>query len=86
MINKDSSLSLDKICRSCMAETNQMRSVYDTNTESIQLAEMIMACASVQVILCIYFIYYLLADVWGGGGNVCYQHVLSLYNVHYNIH
>ncbi|GLV41621.1 crooked legs [Carabus blaptoides fortunei] len=50
MINKDSNLSLDKICRSCMTEANQMRSVYDTNTESVQLAEMIMACASVQVI------------------------------------
>lgn len=73
MINKDSSLSLDKICRSCMTEANQMRSVYDTNTESLQLAEMIMACASVQVFLCIYFIYYLLAAVWD---NVCNQHVL----------
>lgn len=50
MINKDSALPMDKICRSCMTEGPEMRSLYEqANTESIQFAEMIMACTTVQV-------------------------------------
>lgn len=49
MINKETPVSFDKICRSCMGEEKQLRSVYDTNS-TVQLAEMIMACASVQVV------------------------------------
>lgn len=49
MINKDSVLPMDKICRSCMTEGPEMRSLYETNTESIHFADMIMACTTVQV-------------------------------------
>lgn len=49
MINKDSALPMDKICRSCMTEGPEMRSLYEVTTESIQFADMMMACTTVQV-------------------------------------
>lgn len=49
MINKDTNLCMDKICRSCMTESTEMRSVYDASEESIRFADMIMACTTVQV-------------------------------------
>lgn len=45
-------LTLDMICRACMAENVKMRSIFepDENLETnIHLSEMIMAYASVQV-------------------------------------
>lgn len=49
MINKDSVLPMDKICRSCMTEGPEMRSLYEVASESVQFAEMMMACTTVQV-------------------------------------
>lgn len=49
MINKDTLLEIDKICRSCMSQNDEMHNVFDNNANSVQLSEMLMACASVQV-------------------------------------
>lgn len=49
MINKDTVLPMDKICRSCMTEGPEMRSLYEMTTESVQFADMMMACTTVQV-------------------------------------
>ncbi|KAF5288591.1 hypothetical protein FQA39_LY15370 [Lamprigera yunnana] len=54
MINKDTQLAMQKICRSCMCESTEMRNVFETKdseTGQIQLAEMLMSCVSIQVII-----------------------------------
>ncbi|KAF5269165.1 hypothetical protein FQR65_LT02465 [Abscondita terminalis] len=53
MINKDTQLIMQKICRSCMCESSEMRSVFETKGAvegEIQLAEMLMACTSIQIL------------------------------------
>lgn len=56
MINKDSPLPMDKICRSCMTEGPEMRSLYEqATTENMQFSEMMMACTTVQVKYAILF-------------------------------
>lgn len=70
MINKDSNLCMDKICRSCMTESTDMRSVYDSSTESLQFADMIMACTTVQVnneiylVHQVYLLLYFVGSTW----------------------
>ncbi|KAJ8970681.1 hypothetical protein NQ317_012363 [Molorchus minor] len=54
MINKETGLVIDKICRSCMCENENMHSVFENKTEaggssSVLLSEMLTACASVEV-------------------------------------
>lgn len=60
MINKDSVLPMDKICRSCMTEGPDMRSLYEMTSESVQFSEMMMACTTVQVNNTIYCYCYIL--------------------------
>ncbi|KAJ8920878.1 hypothetical protein NQ315_015671 [Exocentrus adspersus] len=54
MINKEIDLVVDKICRCCMCENENMHSVFEGNKEaedsSIPLSEMLMACASIEVV------------------------------------
>ncbi|KAK4879195.1 hypothetical protein RN001_007341 [Aquatica leii] len=52
LINKDTQLIMQKICRSCMCESTEMRNVFETKEAEegeIQLAEMLMACTSIQI-------------------------------------
>lgn len=48
----ETSINTDKICRTCLSEENNMRSVFsidESNGEALKLHEMLMSCASVQV-------------------------------------
>lgn len=53
MINKETDLIMQKICRSCMCESTEMKSVFETKEaaegKTLQIADMLMACASIQV-------------------------------------
>lgn len=51
MINTDSQLIIKKICRSCMCENTEMQNIFEKDAEKglTQLAEMLAACASIQV-------------------------------------
>lgn len=53
MINKEIELIIDKICRCCMCENENMHNVFenkkDTQGSSVLLSEMLMACVSVEV-------------------------------------
>lgn len=53
MINKETEIVMQKICRSCMCESTEMRSVFETKEpeegQILQIAEMLMACTSIQV-------------------------------------
>ena len=45
-------VEMDKVCRSCMCEVSDMRNVFETVAAidgHFQIAEMLMACASVEV-------------------------------------
>lgn len=72
MINKDSVLPMDKICRSCMTEGPEMHSLFEMGLESVQVADMMMACTTVQVnnnFFCYYAIvtycrFILLVRIW----------------------
>jgi hypothetical protein len=53
MINKSTELVIDKICRSCMCQDENMRNLFDSKElggQTLQLAEILMDCASVVVI------------------------------------
>lgn len=54
MINKEADISMDKICRTCMLEKDDMKDVFESSEtikgDTLKIAEMLMACASVQVI------------------------------------
>lgn len=54
------SVEVDKICRTCLCVENNLQSIFSANNGQIRLFEMLMSCASVQVIngiqfTCIYF-------------------------------
>lgn len=53
MINKEEVL-MDKVCRICMLEKEDMKDVFECSEtiegNTLKIAEMLMACASVQVI------------------------------------
>lgn len=52
MIDNNRMVDMDKACRSCMCEMSDMRNVFETITAvdgDFQIAEMLMACASVEV-------------------------------------
>ncbi|CAH0557337.1 unnamed protein product [Brassicogethes aeneus] len=53
MIHKDSELAVDKVCRSCLCENEDMHNVFESTAENegetIKLSDMMMACASVSV-------------------------------------
>lgn len=55
MINKEVELIIDKLCRCCMCENENMHNLFDytnnSNNEStmVSLSEMLIACASLQV-------------------------------------
>lgn len=54
MINKEIELIIDKICRCCMCENENMHTLFedaDNSNESamVSLSEMLNACASVEV-------------------------------------
>jgi hypothetical protein len=52
MINKSTELVIDKICRSCMCQDENMRNLFDSKElggQTLQLAEILMDCASVVV-------------------------------------
>lgn len=53
MINKEREITMDRICRSCMSESENMKNVFESRDikggQDIVLAEMLMACASVEV-------------------------------------
>ncbi|XP_001809587.2 zinc finger protein ZFP2 [Tribolium castaneum] len=52
MINKTTELVIDKICRSCMCQNENMRNVFDSKElggQTLQLAEMLMDCAAVVI-------------------------------------
>lgn len=55
MINKDTIMVMQKTCRSCMSESTDMRNLFETKEAEerppVLLAEMLMACASIQVLL-----------------------------------
>lgn len=49
-------LQAEKICRTCLSEEGDMRSVFSIDEavgETARLYEMLMACASVQVGICL---------------------------------
>lgn len=51
MINKEPEVLMDKICRSCMCETEEhMKNVFESKGQTLQISEMLMACAAIQVI------------------------------------
>lgn len=53
MINKDTDVLMEKICRSCMSEKEDMKNVFETSEtvmgQTLKIFEMLMACATVQV-------------------------------------
>lgn len=53
MINKDPDILMDKICRSCMCESENMKNVFEQEQtlegQHLQLSQMLMACAAVEV-------------------------------------
>ncbi|XP_049822361.1 zinc finger protein 470-like isoform X3 [Aethina tumida] len=53
MINKDSQLSIEKICRSCMTENDDMQNVFEGTFEidgkTVKLSDMLMTCATISV-------------------------------------
>uniref|UniRef100_A0A1Y1L696 Protein krueppel n=2 Tax=Photinus pyralis TaxID=7054 RepID=A0A1Y1L696_PHOPY len=52
MINKETQLIMQKICRSCMCEGTDMKSVFEAKAAEegqILLADMLMACTSIQI-------------------------------------
>lgn len=56
MINKETDvlgvLTMDKICRTCMLEKEDMKDVFEsleTIKGTLKISDMLMACASVQV-------------------------------------
>lgn len=54
MINKEIELIIDKICRCCMCENENMHSIFEQTDNSkeptmVSLSEMLIACASVEV-------------------------------------
>lgn len=53
MINKEADVLMDKICRACMLEKEDMKDVFESsetvNSHTVKIADMLMACASVQV-------------------------------------
>lgn len=44
------SVEVDKICRTCLCVENNLQSIFSANNGQIRLFEMLMSCASVQVI------------------------------------
>lgn len=52
MMAFENSFKTEKICRTCLAEDNNMKSIFSfdgCNGESIKLCEMLMSCTSIQV-------------------------------------
>ncbi|XP_018333380.1 zinc finger protein 678 isoform X2 [Agrilus planipennis] len=52
MIMKNCDANMEKVCRTCMSVSSEMRSVFDkdvSNGQAIQLSDMVMACAEVQI-------------------------------------
>lgn len=53
MIPEDIQLMIDKICRSCMCESGDMRNVFEKTLgpadDTMLLSDMLMACAAVEV-------------------------------------
>lgn len=53
MINKEADVLMDKLCRTCMSEKADMKDVFESSEtikgHTLKIAEMLMACASVQV-------------------------------------
>lgn len=59
MINKNPDILMDKICRSCMCESENMKNVFEPKEvvegQQLQLSEMLMACASVEVLYVVWY-------------------------------
>lgn len=55
MINESYKITMDKICRSCMNECDDMKSLFalrkcdNSESQHLKLSDMLMACASVKV-------------------------------------
>lgn len=54
MINKEDELIIDKLCRCCMCENENMHNLFETVSKShestmVSLSEMLIACVSVEV-------------------------------------
>lgn len=50
-------IHVEKVCRTCLSEDGIMRSVFSVDEsvgETVRLCEMLMSCASVQVIIIIF--------------------------------
>lgn len=54
MINKVTEVLMDKVCRTCMSEKEDMKNVFEFSEtikgQTLKIAEMLMACASIQVV------------------------------------
>lgn len=57
MINESTKITMEKICRSCMNECDDMKNLYSSREcedsdegQNLKLADMLMACASVKVL------------------------------------
>lgn len=56
MINKEVGLIIDKLCRCCMCENENMHNMFDSkkdlkDSKPVSLSEMLVACASIEVCL-----------------------------------
>ncbi|KAJ8958805.1 hypothetical protein NQ318_019563 [Aromia moschata] len=54
-------LDLSRICRTCKSKSSQMQSLFDeyeVSNESLHIDSMLMACSSIQVLLCPHEEYY----------------------------
>lgn len=54
MINKEDELIIDKLCRCCMCENEDMHNLFEATSNSnkstmVSLSEMLIACASIEV-------------------------------------
>lgn len=52
MINKEVELMIDKLCRCCMCENENMHNLFEVSSNEsavVSLPEMLIACASVEV-------------------------------------
>lgn len=55
MINKETDLLIDKLCRCCMCEKENMHNIFEGSGNSkeamVSLSEMLITCADVEVLL-----------------------------------